>query len=90
MLLTGLTQAQIKAYRLADNRTHEDAEWDEELLAIELGELDGLGLPHALAFTSPRFPPGCCVGFFEPTTNSINFKGRSLATKTAHKRLKVD
>lgn len=40
---TGLTQAQIKAYRLADNRTHEDAEWDEELLAIELGELDELG-----------------------------------------------
>lgn len=39
----GLTQAQIKAYRLADNRTHEDAKWDEELLAIELGELDGLG-----------------------------------------------
>jgi DNA modification methylase len=40
---TGLTQAQIKAYRLADNRTHEDAEWDEELLAIELGELNELG-----------------------------------------------
>ncbi len=40
---TGLTQAQVKAYRLADNRTHEDAEWDEELLAIELGELDELG-----------------------------------------------
>ncbi len=42
-IATGLTQAQIKAYRLADNRTHEDAEWDEELLAIELGELDELG-----------------------------------------------
>ncbi len=40
---TGLTPAQIKAYRLADNRTHEDAEWDEELLAIELGELNELG-----------------------------------------------
>jgi DNA modification methylase len=40
---TGLTPAQIKAYRLADNRTHEDAEWDEELLAIELGELNDLG-----------------------------------------------
>lgn len=39
----GLSPAQIKAYRLADNRTHEDAEWDEELLAIELGELDELG-----------------------------------------------
>jgi ParB-like chromosome segregation protein Spo0J len=42
-IATGLTQAQLKAYRLADNRTHEDSEWDEELLAIELGELDELG-----------------------------------------------
>lgn len=42
-IATGLTKAQIKAYRLADNRTHEDSEWDEELLAIELGELDELG-----------------------------------------------
>lgn len=40
---TGLSKAQVKAYRLADNRTHEDAEWDEELLAIELGELNDLG-----------------------------------------------
>jgi ParB-like chromosome segregation protein Spo0J len=39
----GLTLAQIKAYRLADNRTHEDAEWDDDLLAIELGELGELG-----------------------------------------------
>jgi ParB-like chromosome segregation protein Spo0J len=43
----GLSPAQIKAYRLADNRTHEDAEWDEELLAIELGELDELGFDLA-------------------------------------------
>lgn len=42
-IATGLTKAQIKAYRLADNRTHEDSEWDDELLAIELGELDELG-----------------------------------------------
>lgn len=40
---TGLTAAHIKAYRLADNRTHEESEWDDELLAIELGELDELG-----------------------------------------------
>ena len=49
---TGLTQAQIKAYRLADNRTHEDAEWDEDLLAIELGELSEMDFdlddPHHL------------------------------------------
>lgn len=42
-IATGLTKAQAKAYRLADNRTHEEAEWDDELLAIELGELDELG-----------------------------------------------
>jgi len=34
-----LTPARVKAYRLADNRTHEEAEWDDELLSLELGEL---------------------------------------------------
>src|SRR4051794_24702288 len=29
-----LSEAQIKAYRIADNRTHEDSEWDNELLSI--------------------------------------------------------
>lgn len=36
----GLSPAQVKAYRLADNRTGQDAQWDNELLAIELGELN--------------------------------------------------
>jgi len=35
----GLTDAQAKAYRLMDNRSGETAEWDEELLALELGDL---------------------------------------------------
>lgn len=35
----GLTPAQAKAYRIADNRTNEDAEWDPELLAVELDDL---------------------------------------------------
>lgn len=35
----GLTAAQIKAYRIADNRTNEDATWDRDLLALELGDL---------------------------------------------------
>jgi DNA modification methylase len=33
---TGLTPAQVKAYRLADNRTAELASWDQELLVQEL------------------------------------------------------
>lgn len=44
----GLTANQIKAYRLADNRVHEEAEWDDELLALELGDLRDAGLDLAL------------------------------------------
>lgn len=36
---TGLTEAQKKAYRIADNRTGEIAEWDNDLLALELEDL---------------------------------------------------
>jgi len=32
----GLTPEQVKAYRLADNKTAELAEWDKQLLALEL------------------------------------------------------
>lgn len=37
-----LTEQQIKAFRIADNRTSEFAEWDMELLEIELEGLDDL------------------------------------------------
>jgi len=39
-----MTPEQAKAYRLADNRTAEIAEWDLESLGLELGELDGMGV----------------------------------------------
>ena len=38
-----LTDAQKRAYILADNRLALNAEWDEELLALEFGELKDLG-----------------------------------------------
>ena len=34
-----LDEAQVRAYRLADNRLAEESSWDEEILRIELGEL---------------------------------------------------
>lgn len=37
--VANLTEHQVKAYRLADNRTGEYTDWDEELLSIELKEL---------------------------------------------------
>lgn len=36
---TGLTPEQVRAYRLMDNRSAEDASWDPELLALELNDL---------------------------------------------------
>jgi DNA modification methylase len=35
----GLTQAQIRTYRLADNRSGQEADWDMDLLRIELEDL---------------------------------------------------
>jgi DNA modification methylase len=35
----GLTEAQKKAYRIADNRLNEIAEWDDQMLALELEDL---------------------------------------------------
>ena len=47
-----LTPQQARAYRIADNRTNETAEWDVDLLPIKLGELrdDGADL-KLLGFT---------------------------------------
>src|SRR6266403_3724928 len=41
---SNLTPAQIKAYRLMDNRSHQETDWDFELLTTELSELRGLDL----------------------------------------------
>ena len=38
--INNLTKEQINAYRIADNRTNEEAEWDDELLALEIKELE--------------------------------------------------
>ena len=43
VFVKNLTPAQIKAYRLADNKLNESA-WDNALVIEELKEIDGLGL----------------------------------------------
>ena len=43
-----LTEAQKKAYILADNRMALDAGWDEELLSVEIQELQELGFDLSL------------------------------------------
>jgi hypothetical protein len=39
-----LTPEQVKAYRLADNKTAEFAEWDADLLDMELDDLDDIDM----------------------------------------------
>ena len=42
-VLVGLTPEQIRAFRIADNRTADLADWDLDLLPSELAELDAMG-----------------------------------------------
>jgi ParB-like chromosome segregation protein Spo0J len=44
----GLTPAQVKAYRLMDNRSHEESGWDYEKLSAELFDLDALDIDMKL------------------------------------------
>ncbi|MGD1098683.1 MAG: ParB N-terminal domain-containing protein, partial [Bryobacteraceae bacterium] len=37
-----LTPAQVRAYRLLDNRSHEETSWDADLVGLELLDLKGL------------------------------------------------
>lgn len=43
MLCDDMTDAQIKAFRISVNRVAEEADWDDELLRVELDELGELG-----------------------------------------------
>lgn len=42
VLKADLSEAQSKAYRIADNKLNELSDWDNELLSLELKELDSL------------------------------------------------
>lgn len=49
-----LTPAQVKAYRLMDNRSHEEVEWDIEMLGAELLELKDLDIEMVLTGFNAR------------------------------------
>ena len=48
VLVDYLTEAQKKAYIIADNRMALDADWDEELLKVELESLEGMDFDLSL------------------------------------------
>lgn len=65
IVLAGLSEAQKRAYVIADNKLAENAEWNAELLGVELMDLSGLGFDMSLiGFTQEELnallppPPG--------------------------------
>jgi len=68
---TDLSPEQVKAYRIADNKTAELAEWNYELLPIELGELAGMNYDlNLLGFSEEELAklldPGVKEGLCDP------------------------
>ncbi len=51
LLINHLSEAEKRAYILADNKLAENASWDPEILALELQSLDGLELGFDLEVT---------------------------------------
>ncbi len=54
--LSHMSEAEIRAYVIADNRLAENAGWDRELLGLELGELADLNLDFELTITGFEAP----------------------------------
>ncbi len=66
-----LTKEQIRAYRIADNKSAELAEWDMDLLPFELAELKDLGFDwSSLGFSADElatmFDQGVSSGLIDP------------------------
>lgn len=76
--LAHLSEAQKRAYMLADNKLAEQAAWDRELLALELGDLRemavdlaSLGLQAGLNSRPNRHPAGSRSGLREMDDNLV-------------------
>lgn len=46
IIADGLSKEQVKAYRLADNKTAEKSDWDDDLLSQEIAGMDGRKVRH--------------------------------------------
>ncbi|MAM62359.1 site-specific DNA-methyltransferase [Maritimibacter sp. UBA3975] len=67
-----LTEAQKRAYILADNRLAERAGWDKELLSLELGDLSELGVDlEAIGFDGAELDDLLNLGEVDPKEEDI-------------------
>ena len=73
-----LTAAQAKAYRIADNRLNQDSAWNDELLGLELGDLEGLNFDLSLT----GFDPAELNALVSPTGGHTDEDEAPAATDT--------
>jgi len=81
---TDLTPAQVKAYRIADNQTATLAEWNYDLLPLELKDLQGLSFDLSLlgfsdADLTEILAPHCNDGLTDP--DAVPLPGDEAITK---------
>lgn len=81
MVAKGWTDAQKRAYVIADNKLALNAGWDNELLALELGELSDLGFDLELTGFKPEEIKTLELPDFEPGTEEDQGKLDQLDPK---------
>jgi ParB-like chromosome segregation protein Spo0J len=83
VVITGKTPEQIAAYRLMDNRSHEETLWDDDLLAHEIELLTSAGVdPLLTGFDEDeiaRLLGEPAAAAEAPEQSDINFKARRKA-----------
>lgn len=85
--LAGLTEAQRKAYILADNKLALNAGWDDEMLRLELGELAAMDFDMMLTgFSDDEFKEisGSCDEVGLPELNDGDRQPFQQMTFTVH------
>lgn len=78
----GWSDEQRRAYTLADNKLSENAEWDEELLKIELGDLTASGFAvELIGFDAKEMDKLLAVGLGDDGDEDEGGKAGSLAER---------
>ncbi len=80
-----LTQAQVRAYRLMDNRSHQETDWDFEVLTTELLELRDFDLDLDLTGFDAREIDSLLIGAEDDErAECVDLRPASRALRRCH------
>lgn len=86
---SGMSEAERRAFILADNKITERASWDEQMLEVELGDLRDLGFDLSLtAFEQDELKPFLEVPDIQPASlesqGNLNEKAKTKCPNCGH------